>query len=112
VKQATSPISNGADSIADCETWINIIEPELSKDPDAVESLARLLFIIKEEINSGPKGVVRASQILSDGIGVMYLYTNSHKAALKLYVLSLAGTLKPQDEPLNLINAAIERGRN
>jgi hypothetical protein len=34
-----------------------------------------------------------------------------HKAAIELYVLSLEGTLKPQDEPLNLINAAIERGR-
>jgi hypothetical protein len=42
----------------------------------------------------------------------MYLYTDAHKAALKLYVLSLAGELKPQDEPLNLINAAIERGKS
>ncbi len=111
MKQAAGSISNGADSIADLETWINIIEPELSKDPAAVEFLARLLFIIKKEINSGPEGVIRASQILLNGIGVVYLYTNSHKAALKLYVLSLEGTLKPQDEPLNLINAAIERSR-
>ncbi len=42
----------------------------------------------------------------------MYLYTNAHKAALELYVLSLEGELKPEDEPLNLIKAAIERGRS
>jgi len=48
---------------------------------------------------------------MPNGIEVMYLYTNVHKAAIELYVLSLGGELKPQDEPLNLIKAAIERGR-
>ncbi|HEX8556609.1 MAG TPA: hypothetical protein VF668_00830, partial [Pyrinomonadaceae bacterium] len=66
---------------------------------------------IEREINSGDEGVVVASEILSKGIEVIYLYTDAHKAALELYVLSLRGELNPQDEPLNLINAAIERGR-
>lgn len=92
------------------ETWLNILEPELCKDVAAVESLARLLFIIREEMNSGPEGVIRASEVLSNGIEVMYLYTSAHKAALKLYLLSLRGELQPQDEPVNLINAAIKRG--
>lgn len=68
--------------------------------------------MIKKEINSGREGVKRASKILSEGIEVSYLYTNAHKAALELYVLSLGGELKPEDEPLNLINAAIERGKS
>lgn len=112
MKKSANTISNKADLIADRETWIGILEPELCNDSAAVESLARLLFIIKKEINSGPEGVIKASEILSKGIDVIYLYTNAHKAALKLYVLSLEGGLKPQDEPLNLINAAIERGTN
>lgn len=111
LKKSTETIRDLADLLADDQTWINILEPELCKDPAAVESLARLLFIIKKEINSGPEGVIRASKILSNGIDVMYLYTNAHKAALELYLLSLEGELKPQDEPLNLINAAIVRGR-
>lgn len=94
------------------ETWINVLEPELCKDTAAVELLARLLFTIRKEINSGSAGVKRASEILSNGIEVLYLYTEAHKAAIKLYVLSLEGTLKPQDEPLNLINAAIERSKS
>lgn len=53
---------------------------------------------------------MQASRALLDGIEVLYLYTNTHKAAVKLYVLSLEGNLKPQDEPLNLINVALERG--
>lgn len=53
---------------------------------------------------------MQASRALLDGIELLYLYTNSHKAAVKLYVLSLEGTLKPHDEPLYLINAALERG--
>lgn len=98
------------DSLADDETWISILEPELCKDSAAVESLARLLFIIKREINTGPEGVIRASEILTNGIEVIYLYTDTHKAAVKLYLLSLTGYLKPQDEPLQLINNAIKRG--
>jgi hypothetical protein len=109
LKKSTGTICK-EDLLADDETWLNIFEPELCKDAAAVESLARLLFFIRKEINSGANGVIRASKVLSDGIAILYLYTNAHKAALKLYVLSLEGELKPQDEPLKLINAAIERG--
>jgi hypothetical protein len=107
VKKSTEAIYTD-DLLAD-ETWIAILEPELCKDSAAVECLARLLFILRKEINSGSAGVKRASKILSNGIEVMYLYTNTHKAALELYVLFLEGDLPAQDEPLNLINAAIER---
>jgi hypothetical protein len=55
---------------------------------------------------------MQASKTLLDSIEVLYLYTDAHKAAVKLYVLSLAGNLKPQDEPLNLINAALKRAES
>jgi hypothetical protein len=112
LETSTGTTRDSADLLADNQTWINILEPELCKDSAAVESLARLLFMIKKEINNGPEGVIRASEVLSNGINVMYLYANAHKAALELYLLSLGGELKPQDEPLNLINAAIERGKS
>lgn len=112
MKKSTATTREKAELLADDQTWLNILEPELCKDADAVECLARLLFFIKKEINNGREGVERASKILSRGIEVSYLYTNAHKAALEFYVLSLEGELKPQDEPLNLINAAIERSRH
>src|SRR2546421_12051084 len=96
--------------LADDGTWKAILEPALCQDSAAVEALALLLFTIKKAIDSGPEGAMRASETLLNGIKLIYLYTDSHKAALRLYVLSLEGTLKPQDEPLQLINAAIERG--
>jgi hypothetical protein len=111
LKKFTQTICSKDDLLAD-ETWLAILEPELCKDSAAVELLARLLFTIKKEINSGTDGVRRASKILSEGIEVMYLYTAAHKAAIELYVLSLEGELRPQDEPLNLIKAAIERGKS
>jgi len=111
LKKSITKTREKAELLADDQTWINILEPELRKDTAAVECLARLLFVIKKEINSGPEGVIRASEILSNGIKVAYLYTNAYKAAFALYEISLEGELKPQDEPLNLINAAIERGR-
>jgi hypothetical protein len=96
--------------LADEEDWAAILVPALCQDAAAVECLARLLFAIKRAIDSGPEGAMRASRALLDGIEAIYLHTNAHKAAIKLYVLSLEGNLKPQDEPLNLFNAALERG--
>jgi hypothetical protein len=96
--------------LADDKTWTAILEPALCQDTAGVEALALLLFTLKRAIDSGPEGARRASQTLLHGIELIYLHTDAHKAALKLYVLSLEGTLKPQDEPLQLVNAAIERG--
>jgi hypothetical protein len=98
--------------LADEEDWAAILEPALCQDAAAIECLARLLFKIKRAIDSGPEGAMQASRALLDSIESLYLHTNAHKAAIKLYVLSLEGNLKPQDEPLNLINAALERGEN
>ena len=98
--------------LADEQTWTAILEPALCQDEAAVELLARLLFTISKEINSGPEGAIKASKTLLKGIEFMYFHTKAHKAALKLYVLSLEGNLKPEDEPLNLINGAIERGES
>ncbi len=92
--------------------WAAILEPALRQDAAAVESLVRLLFTIKRAIDSGPEGAMQASKTLLDGIESIYLHTNAHRAAIKLYVLSLEGNLKPRDEPLNLLNVALERGKS
>lgn len=97
--------------LADEEDWAAVLKPALCQDAAAVESLARLLFTLKRAIDSGPEGAARASRTLLDGIESVYLHTGAHKAAVALYVLSLEGNLKPEDEPLNLITAALKRGR-
>ena len=74
-----------------------------------MEILARLLLTLKKAIDSGPEGAACASRTLLRGVELIYLYTDTHRAARDLYVLSLTGNLKPQDEPLRLINAAVER---
>jgi hypothetical protein len=95
--------------LADDGTWTAILEPALCQDEAAVELLASLLFALRKAIDSGPEGARQASKALLNGIESIYLHTKAHKAALRLYVLSLEGNLKPQDEPLNLINMALER---
>lgn len=96
--------------LVDQETWDVILEPVLCNDSNTAESLASLLFTIKESIECGPEGIKRAINTLLDGISLVYLYTDIHKAALSLYLLWLTGYLKPQDEPLRLISTAIKRG--
>jgi len=110
LKATTSAMVSEYDLGVDHEDWTAILEPALCQDSAAVECLARLLFTIKKAIETGPDGVAQASRALSVGIESAYLYTDAHKAAQKLYLLSLTGELKPQDEPLQLINETIKRG--
>lgn len=97
------------DSLVDEDTWRAILEPSLCEDSAALELLARLLLTLKKAIDGGPEGAARASLTLLRGVELIYPYTDTHKAARNLYVLSLTGDLKPRDEPLTLINAAVER---
>jgi hypothetical protein len=92
------------DLLIDEETWQAI------DDPKTAEFIARRLFVIKEAIDSGPDGAREASEAILANIESAYLHTEAHRAALELYMLSLTGHLKPEDEPLRLINGAIERG--
>jgi hypothetical protein len=97
--------------MADCQdllidegTWQAI------NDSKTAEYVARALFILKGKIDSGPEGAREASEAILANIEAVYLQTDAHRAALKLYILSLTGQLKPEDEPLQLINGAIKRG--
>lgn len=109
MKTPTSAIISEYDLVVDHEDWAAILGPALCQDSATVECLARLLFTIKQAIENGPDGVTQASRALLVGIEAAYLYTDAHKAAQKLYLLSLTGELKPQDEPLQVINEAIKR---
>jgi hypothetical protein len=92
------------DLLIDEATWQAI------DDPKTAECIARTLFLIKEAIDSGPDGAREASEAILVNIEAAYLHTEAHRAAVKLYLLSLTGRLGPQDEPLQLIGEAIKRG--
>lgn len=93
------------DLLIDERTWLAI------DDPKTAEWIARSLFVIKEAIESGPEGAREARDVILANIEAAYLHTEAYRAAFGLYMLSLTGQLKPEDEPLWLINGAIERGR-
>jgi len=97
-------LENHQDLLIDEQTWQAI------GDPKTAEYIARALFLIKEAIDSGPEGAREASEAILANIEAAYLHTEAHRAAVRLYLLSLTGQLKPEDEPLQLINGAIERG--
>lgn len=96
--------------LIDRETWLVFLDTAFRKNSVGTNSLAHLLFDLKQAIESGPDGVRQAVNTILDGIRLVYLYTDEHKLALRLYMLYLTGHLKPQDEPLTLLNSAIERG--
>jgi hypothetical protein len=70
------------------------------------------LFVeLRHGIESNFDGIARARNTLAVAVELVYLHTQAHDAALKLYQLSQEGQLKVEDEPVRLIGAAIQRQR-
>ncbi|MCA1616889.1 MAG: hypothetical protein LC800_22970 [Acidobacteria bacterium] len=90
----------------DLATDIEII---LSGGPHAPDVLARLFITFERAIDSGAQGIDQTRRALLSAVEMLYLYSPAHEAALGLYLLSQQGELKIEDEPVNLINAAIKR---
>lgn len=97
------------DRVFDQDTLTSYLEVILSENPCAPDCLAQVLVRFKEAIECGEEGIVRAVNTLADGIELMYLRTEVHRAALKLYTLSQLGFVRPQDEPMALLSPAIQR---
>jgi hypothetical protein len=97
-------MGNCQDLLIGERTW------EAIQDPDAADSIARGLFVLREAIDSGAEGAKEASDAILANIEAAYLHTHAHRAALRLYLLYLTGQLKPEDEPLRLISGAVKRG--
>jgi len=83
------------------EVWDSIVE-SFADDSAAAFILAQMLFEFKERIRNG-KGSAVVKE-LERGIEKLYPYTDEHRAAYKLYLLSLAGKLKPKDDPTVIVN--------
>lgn len=93
----------------DYEDLASDIEAILEGSPHAPEIMARLFLSFQRAIESGAQDISRTSDTLLTAIGLIYLHSSAHAAALRLYLLAQRGELKVEDEPLNLINAAIRR---
>jgi len=63
----------------------------------------------RQAIDSGLRGINETRKALAEAIDLIYLYSPEHDAAINLYRLHLEGELKPNEEPLELINGAIGR---
>ena len=81
----------------------------LDGDEHAPLLLGQLFVTFRQAIDSGLHGINQTRQALADSIELIYPHSLAHEASLNLYRLSLEGQLKVEDEPLELINAAIQR---
>ena len=83
------------------EVWESIAEA-FANDPASAFILAQVLSQLKELIKK--KRSERAIQAIDLGIEKLYPYTDDHKAAYRLYLLSVAGKLKPNHDPTLIVN--------
>ena len=92
--------------------WLaDSVESILKGDANAPETLARMFISFRDAIRSGLRGMNQLDEALVATIEVIYLQSQAHVAALQLYVLSQEGHLRVEDEPLNVLGAAIARSR-
>ncbi|HYL98378.1 MAG TPA: hypothetical protein VEZ90_05440 [Blastocatellia bacterium] len=96
--------------LIDREEWEIHFQDILEKSPEVAEGLARVSFYLLQAIKNDPEGSVQACNSLMDGIEWAYLFTDAHKAAFKLFLLSIEGNLRIPDEPVELIGGAVKRG--
>jgi transcription initiation factor TFIIIB Brf1 subunit/transcription initiation factor TFIIB len=81
----------------------------LRGDEHSPEALAHLFIILREAIEDGLEEINRTRETLAAAVELTFTHSRAHAAALRLYLLSQEGRLKVEDEPVRLINAAIER---
>ncbi|HXI26506.1 MAG TPA: hypothetical protein VNG71_21810 [Pyrinomonadaceae bacterium] len=93
----------------DHEALALTIDLVLNADEHAPHFLGQLFTSFRQAIDSGLQGINETRRALAEAIDLIYLHSPEHDAAINLYRLHLEGELKPDDEPLDLINAAIKR---
>ena len=81
----------------------------LEGDENAPLLLGQLFVSFRQAMDSGLHGINQTRQALADSIELIYPHSPAHQAAFNLYSLSIEGQLKFEDEPVELINAAIKR---
>jgi hypothetical protein len=95
--------------LIDREILESFIERILNCDPDTPDLLAHLFVKFQRAIEDQQQPTNRITNTLKVAIELIYIRTDAHAAALKLYLLYQQGHLLVKDYPLDLINAAIER---
>lgn len=81
----------------------------LGGGPGSADVLARLFEELGQAIEGGLRGINGVREALAAGVEICYLHSEAHAAAVRLYRLSVEGQLRVEDEPVNLIGAAVER---
>lgn len=81
----------------------------LRGDAYSAEASAHLFIILREAVAGGLEGINRTRATLAAGVELTFRHSRAHAAALNLYVLSVEGQLKVEDEPVRLMDAAIKR---
>jgi hypothetical protein len=104
----SQPADNGI-AYFDREGLELIIDLVLNADEHAPHFLGQLFTSFRQAIDSGLHGVNETRNALAEAIDLIYLHSPEHAAASRLYQLHLEGELKPDDEPLEIINSAITR---
>lgn len=81
----------------------------LKGDADSPDALAQLFVVLRDAVAGGLEGINRTRETLAAAVELAFTHSRAHAAALRLYMLSQEGRLRVEDEPVRLLDAAVER---
>jgi hypothetical protein len=93
----------------DDEAWLVFLEPAFEADPETAGSAANMWDYLLDQLGKGRAGRRRVKDALEQLLSLTYPYTPEYKKAFEHWRLSLQGDMAADDEPMQLLSAAIER---
>ena len=93
----------------DDSIWLELFEAAFLDDDSVAEQAAKLWYYLLSQIESGPKGITAARQCLENGIRLTFPFTTTYKTCRSLFELSLAEDFDPENAPLTILKAAMQK---
>lgn len=93
----------------DDKIWLDIFGSYLSEDPFQADRAARLFHRLVAEIESGEKGTTRAAICLENALRLTFPFTNTGRACMILFRVSLGKNFPPRKGSLAVLSEATKR---
>jgi hypothetical protein len=93
----------------DDEAWLVFLEPAFESDPETAGSAANMWDYLLDQLGKGRAGRKRVREALEQALKLTYPFTPEFEKAYEHWRLSLQGDMPADDEPLQLLQAAIDR---
>ena len=93
------------------ETWEAMLQDLVEGNPEGAGCLSLVFYwMIRRLVEGGPAAIEPTINSVKIGLEWLFHHSSAHEACFKLFLYDLQEVLDTEDQPTNLIGAAIKRG--